>query len=119
MLELCLSTLEFASSLPLPLCKAESPLEPTRFGSSLVCYICTALYGVYFQVQKEKVIKEVSMLLSEAGFNLKEDIELHDPVDSSMEVEQQNEAAQEPYKSSRMLQDRNTVDGLPVVGPMT
>ena len=85
MLELCLSALEFASSLsPSPLQGIGFPLEPKRFASSLVCYIYTALYGVYFQVQKEKVIKEVSVLLSEAGFNLKEDFELHDPVDSSV-----------------------------------
>ncbi|XP_027159593.1 uncharacterized protein LOC113761003 isoform X1 [Coffea eugenioides] len=62
-------------------------------------------------VQREKVIKDVCMLLSEAGFDLKEEeIELHDAVDSSIEVEQQNEALQDPHKSSDVLRDLSKID---------
>ncbi|XP_071930213.1 uncharacterized protein [Coffea arabica] len=97
------------------LCKQRKLVMMSALGLLEIFEKAGAALQTYFwsergNVQKEKVIKEVSVLLSEAGFNLKEDIELHDPVESSMEVEQQNEALQDPHTSSCTLQGRNTVD---------
>ncbi|XP_071934812.1 uncharacterized protein [Coffea arabica] len=90
------------------LCKQRKLVMMSALGLLEIFEKAGAAFQTYFwsergNVQKEKVIKEVSVLLSEAGFNLKEDIELHDPVDSWMEVEQQNEALQDPHTSSGML----------------